>query len=221
MINKEYLKNRQFVLLKLFLINILWLNYGLAQDTIIADRPGIGSGAYVLKSYLIQLESGIEFSKSPNVEQYNLGQLLLRYGIPLFEIQAALNSYIIQNTPGQNTNGLQDFALGIKAPLVSAFDGLLITSLLAKVNLPVGESFLTSDEFFPSFITFTNSFAVNSAWGIYFGYAGFYSSANETHIIEAGTTLIQENNVQYDINSGFDLEKENYFIGIGVAVRFK
>ena len=141
---------RKTCIVYFILMSVLLLNKSFAQNTIIADRPGIGIGSHVLASGIFQIESGLEFSKSPKIKQYKLGQILLRYGINLFEMQASLNSFVIQNISGEKNNGLQDLAFALKVPLTSGTKFTL--SLLPKLNLPLGANFLTSNEYIPSVI---------------------------------------------------------------------
>jgi len=56
--------------------------------------------------------------------------------------------------------------------------------------------------------------------GLYFGYAGFYTSVDSRHFIEAGLTLLTAPGFQLDLNSGLELEDGDAFIGIGAAKRF-
>jgi len=56
--------------------------------------------------------------------------------------------------------------------------------------------------------------------GLYVGYAGFYTSADSRHFIEAGLTLLTAPGFQLDLNSGLELEDGDAFSGIGAAKRF-
>ena len=60
----------------------------------------------------------------------------------------------------------------------------------------------------------------NSEVGLYAGYAGVYSDAGDQQFIEAGLTKLVEPFMQLDINSGYDLQNSEVFIGGGVALRF-
>jgi len=71
--------------------------------------------------------------------------------------------------------------------------------------------------------TLTPSFTVPSQQnvGIYAGYAGIYSSGTNQQYIEGGVTLTVNDGAQIDINSGYELESETFFIGVGFAQGFK
>ncbi len=132
-----------------------------AQESIASDRPGIGSGAYVLDRGTLQVEAGAEYASVGTVDQYSLGQLLIRVGIPAIELRAALNSYV--SLSGAGIDGLQDIGLGLKGRLLRSADGRLAVSGLAAVSLPTGSDLLTSDEVIPS-ATLLADWAVSGQW---------------------------------------------------------
>ncbi|MDR8394328.1 transporter [Aliifodinibius sp. S!AR15-10] len=70
-------------------------------------------------------------------------------------------------------------------------------------------------------ITFTPGFAIpETNYGGYFGYAGFLKEQNSEHFVEAGLTRMVDHALQLDINTGYDLNNGNSFVGLGLAVRF-
>jgi hypothetical protein len=56
--------------------------------------------------------------------------------------------------------------------------------------------------------------------GTYFGYAGFYASSGDLHFLEGGMTFLATRDVQLDLNAGFEIESEDYFIGGGISTRW-
>lgn len=118
------------------------------------DRPGIGNGSFITPEGMLGLEAGFQFSKTEFNEQYDIGQLVLRYGLSeKLELRALLNSYTSVDTEllGGSTSysGFQDIGIGLKYNLVSG-DGKPSVSALAEFSLPVGSDEFTSDETVPS-----------------------------------------------------------------------
>lgn len=56
--------------------------------------------------------------------------------------------------------------------------------------------------------------------GFFFGYSGVFSEAGDQQFIEAGVTHHLESYLQLDINSGYDVENEELFVGGGLALKF-
>ncbi len=56
--------------------------------------------------------------------------------------------------------------------------------------------------------------------GTYAGYAGFFASGRDRHVVEAGLTVGATADLQLDVNGGLDMESGNYFVGIGFARRW-
>lgn len=56
--------------------------------------------------------------------------------------------------------------------------------------------------------------------GVYFGYAGFFSSGGDQHFLEGGITLFPTADIQLDINGGVELDTRDSFIGLGLATRW-
>lgn len=118
------------------------------------DRPGIGNGSFITPKGMLGLEAGVQFSNTDFNEQYDVGQLVLRYGVSeKLEFRALLGSYTTVNQEllgGSNSfSGFQDMGLGFKYNLISN-DGRSNLSALAELTLPVGSEEFTSDETIPS-----------------------------------------------------------------------
>ncbi len=64
------------------------------------------------------------------------------------------------------------------------------------------------------------SLAGSASIGLYAGYAGFFASAQTSHLVEAGLTIGAAPNTQVDLNLGFDVDTGDYFLGLGFARRW-
>jgi hypothetical protein len=135
------------------------------QETIIADRPGIGSGSFVVGGGTLQLEGGAEFAHS-DADQYNLGQLLVRFGLPWFELGAQFNSFVVERSAEDgNDEGFQDIGLRIKGRLWSPEDVALTVSLMGTLNFPTGSTLLTEDEVVPT-VTLLGDYTITDRWAL-------------------------------------------------------
>lgn len=54
----------------------------------------------------------------------------------------------------------------------------------------------------------------------YVGYAGFYASGADRHLIETGLTTTVTPDLQLDLNAGVETGSGNHYIGVGVAHRW-
>ncbi|MCZ6916274.1 MAG: transporter [Gemmatimonadetes bacterium] len=144
------------IMLRRFVIIPLCLTFGIglasaeAQETIASDRPGIGSGSHVLSAGTVQLEVGVAFTSAGLFDSYGLGQTLLRFGLPGLEVQALLNSVVVQRGPGGDAEGVEDLGIGVKARLLEQPDDGLAVSALAAITAPTGAAFVSNDEWVPS-----------------------------------------------------------------------
>ena len=55
---------------------------------------------------------------------------------------------------------------------------------------------------------------------IFAGYAGVFSDIGEQQFVEAGITHHLESYLQLDVNTGYDVANEEFFVGGGIALRF-
>lgn len=153
---------------------VLTCNYTFAQENYTADRPGIGNGSYVVETGVFGLETGIQLSTGNAVNQFDIGQMLLRFGvIENFELRALLNSYSTQyfdQTDAVNS-GFQDLGLAAKYKLFESEEGKTRISAIGKVSLPVGASSFTNDEIVPTlFGVLDQSVAENISFSSNLGY---------------------------------------------------
>ena len=223
-----------------------------AQPAIVSDRPGLGTGAFVLEAGTVQLEAGAELAIDDE-RRFSAGQIVVRWGLPFGELQALVNSFVVSRSPEEVARGFEDLGLGTKIPLLAREDSLHI-SMLASLSLPSGSGFLTSDKAVPAASLLVDR-AVSEHWnvattvgytagpdaqqdalsvtltpgvtvpgplnlGAFVGYAGFFASGPDRHVVEAGLTFGASSDLQLDANGGIDVDTGDYFVGVGFARRW-
>ncbi len=156
---------RRFTIISLYLTIGIAVAAAEAQETIATDRPGIGSGSYVLDAGTVQLEAGAAFASTGPVDSYVLGQTLLRFGLPGLEVQALLNSLVVQRGPGGDAEGVEDIGVGVKTRLLEQPDGGLAVSVLAAITAPTGAASVSNDEWVPS-ATLLADLSLTDRWGM-------------------------------------------------------
>ena len=226
-----------------------------SQVTIASDRPGIGSGSFVLGRGTLHLETGAEYGRSGDADVVSVGQVLLRLGLGRsLEIQGLANSLVLERGSGSDQEGLQDMGIGAKVGIVSEGAGGLSVSVLSTLSFPSGADAFSSGETIPGLtlladLPLSQSVGLStnlgySAWladaedevsvivtsslsipgtdglGAYGGYAGFYSDAGDRHYAEGGLTWISGADLQFDLNTGVDVESGDFFLGFGLATRW-
>ena len=134
-----------------------------AQPAIASDRPGLGTGAFVLEAGTVQLEAGAELAIDDE-RRFSAGQMVVRWGLPFGELQALVNSFVVSRSPEEAARGFEDLGLGTKIPLVAREDSLHI-SMLASLSLPTGSGFLTTDEAVPAAALLVDR-AVSEHWSV-------------------------------------------------------
>ena len=120
-----------------------------AQDPITPDRPGIGSGSTVLAPGIVHLEGGVSQSSAGGLDQYAIGELLLRLGVSGVELELFLNSFVVQRgeeLPVLDETGFQDIGLGIKIPVARDLGDRMDLSLQGVLTVPTGSDTFTNDE---------------------------------------------------------------------------
>ena len=122
-----------------------------AQETIASDRPGIGSGSFVLHPGTLQMEAGVGFSESGSVTRFSLGQLLLRVGaLERLEVQGQFNSLVFDRGGETDRGGVQDLGLGAKLRLIRDGPGGMSLSFQGALSFPTGSRFTSSKEVIPT-----------------------------------------------------------------------
>jgi hypothetical protein len=221
-----------------------------AVETILPDRPGLGDAAHVLGLGVTQLEVGLEVSFGPGANLITLGQSLIRYGMNGFEIRVLPGSVVISDenqgavdpavglkVPLVRGNGPQVSAvLATTLPIGSEFFSAHSTTGAATL---IGEFALTStlglslnagysfpfEEFDDGSIAVivTPGVSISGVQGLsaYAGYAGFLMEGEDTHFIEAGLALASNADTQLDLNWGMQIDSRGWFLGAGVAHRWR
>ena len=218
---------------------------------IAADRPGAGTGSHVLAGGIFQAEGGLEYAESAVADRYSFGQILLRYGLPAVEVRAGLNSFVVQRggaeeegfedvTAGVKVPVIREFSFqgsllaGVTLPTgarpFTADDPVFETSALADWS-PSGPTSLSLNVGYASSfdgggvvsVSATPSLSVPGAegLGLYAGYAGTFSDGADRNLAEAGLTYLVGSETQVDLNGGFELGSDDFFLGVGLARRFR
>lgn len=170
------------------ILSLFFLTSAVQAQSYSPDRPGIGNGSSITPKNVFGVEAGLQFTYSEFVDRFDLGQVLLRYGISeRLEFRAFLNSYTTVKEDyviTQKYSGFSDMALGAKYNLVFGGEGIPNVSTLVEVSLPVGSDAysdelivnpntaqtdgsdpFTSDEIVPV-VTLLVDHAFSNVWGI-------------------------------------------------------
>lgn len=142
---------KKVLLIALF---IFYVNNFVQAQSYYPDRPGIGNGSFITAENVIGVEAGIQFSHTPFIDQIDIGQILLRYGLmPKLEIRTTLNSYSIQkralNGGSDRRSGNQDIGVGLKYNIFQQEAGSGNVSVLGSFSIPTGQDGFSNNEFVP------------------------------------------------------------------------
>ena len=66
----------------------------------------------------------------------------------------------------------------------------------------------------------TPAISLGRGFGAYAGWAGFFSEGPDTSFGEAGLTYLADRDVQLDVNGGWNLDRDEWFLGAGLALRW-
>lgn len=150
-------------------------------------------------------------------------------GIPDPGLGVKFNLY---NKPQSNfrLSGLGSLSIPIGSELYTNDEWVPTTTLLAEYSLSKFSSVTTNVGYtfevgpLPDAwrISVTPSFTLLQypKTGFYAGYAGVFSDAGDQQYIEAGITHHLESYLQLDVNTGYDVQNKEFFVGAGVAVKF-
>lgn len=64
----------------------------------------------------------------------------------------------------------------------------------------------------------TPAVSLGLGWGVYAGWAGFFSDTGDTHFGEGGVTYLASDHLQLDVNGGWNVDTDDWFLGAGFAV---
>jgi len=220
-----------------------------AQETIASDRPGIGSASVVLDPGVLQAELGAAWLGGEGPGAVALGQLFVRYGVGRFELELLGNSWVKVREGGpdgfedpglgakvrlaQGIGGRADVSLQglLTAPagsdaftadewlpaLVALADVGLGTSGSMGVNL--GYRFGRGPVDGALFASVTPGLSLANDLGAYAGWAGSFAESGDTNWIEGGLAFVASPDLQLDLNAATSPDTDQWFVGVGVAVR--
>lgn len=66
----------------------------------------------------------------------------------------------------------------------------------------------------------TPAVALGERLGAYAGWAGEFIGGRDIHFAEGGFTWLANANVQLDINAGWNVDRDDWFVGVGFATRW-
>jgi len=228
----------------------------IAQDPgpINTERPSFSSSPLVLATGLWQIEAGYQLTRnggSDSLKEQTLPNALLRFGFyQNLELQLNGVGFKQTRTGGVETDGFQDFSLGIKWQ-INGSDAVVPIGIIASVSLPVGSSEFTSDDYDPSIGVFWShsgsldwfgavtanksggQYSYDNAVGISFSlkettgaFVEFHTSMPEgsgpSHNLNGGITWLLADELQVDIHgaAGLNGRASDYSLGTGIAFRF-
>jgi hypothetical protein len=219
------------------------------QETIASDRPGIGSASVVVAPGVAQAEFGAAVVGAGGSEALALGQLFVRYGLAGVEAELLVNSYrvglddaadgfedvavgakvpIARGVGGRADLSLQGLvtlptgAAGVGgdavAPTVVALAdiGLAAGSALSVNVAGTRGSGAVPDQILA---TVTPSLALSDRSSGYAGWAATFSEGADVHWLEGGVAFFASPDVQLDVNGAASLDTDQWFVGVGMAVR--
>lgn len=132
------------------------LSHGNEAEPIEADRPGFSEGAGVVEPGRFQTEAGYGYERAGDERAHEVGQLLLRAGIPSglpigTEIRLDAGSYNSRTASGATVSGRGDMAAGIKAHVARGAIGSLRpdVGVVLQTTLPTGHGELGSHGYDP------------------------------------------------------------------------
>ena len=167
--------------LLLFLISGALVAESHAQEVIVADRPGLGTGSSVVGGNILQFEMGAESASLGNTKQYSFGQLLLRLGLSdRVEIRGLGNSLVVSRGDGPDREGIEDLTLGVKLNFLSNDSRNATISFLGEMAFPSGDEGFTQGETVPTAALLSDiSLSESVGLGANLGVTGFAADVEE------------------------------------------
>jgi hypothetical protein len=222
-----------------------------ASSTISSDRPGLGDGAYVLVPGEWQVEVGgtVESGASDSyllgssLMRMGLPSLELRLYLPnlvsfyqdeplrLGDLGFGAKVPLALGAGWRwSAEGVVTLPTGARA--LSAGDPGVSASMLAETDLGdgvvlalnAGYGFITSDAGAGTVsLLATPTFPIPGHEGLsaYAGYAAYLTSGDDAHYLEAGLARLDGADRQWDANAGWDPDGHAWFVGVGVAQRWR
>ena len=102
--------------------------------------------------------------------------------------------------------------------LNALFDVSLTDAAGLSINLGVEEGVGGSDAVVSAVVT--PGVSLRGGFGAYGGWAGYFVEDGDVNYGEAGLTYLAGDDVQLDLNGGWGLDSDEWFLGAGIAVRW-
>ena len=117
---------------------------------LVTDRPDFTESAVTVPRGGVQLESGYTFTRSDDVDDHTLGEVLLRIGLAdRLEARLGLGSHAWVTAEGNDPSGFEDPSLGLKAVLAREETAGVAVAVLAATSLPIGDGDIGEDDWQP------------------------------------------------------------------------
>lgn len=106
------------------------------DEPLVTDRPDFTESAVAVEPGRVQLEAGATFARTGEVDEWSVGEVLLRVGlVERIELRLGAGSLVDVDAPGGGESGWADPSVGVKLELpVRPGDGE--TALLLTAGLP-------------------------------------------------------------------------------------
>ncbi|MDE0838584.1 MAG: transporter [Kiritimatiellae bacterium] len=138
-----------------FCVILIMAGTSLAFD---ADRPKATASSSVVGYGVLEAGAGISYCEKEvngqDFHEFGMFDTLVRYGLTeTVEVRLGWDGYISRERSGANTDkGVGDATLGTKIFVHEESRSFGEASIIAQVNLPLGDDEFTSDEFDPSLL---------------------------------------------------------------------
>ncbi|NIP57368.1 MAG: hypothetical protein GWM92_04185, partial [Gemmatimonadetes bacterium] len=178
--------------------------------------------------------------------RYGVGGVELRGGLNSFtflrngvddegleDFSLGLKTRLGRSSDGvMRVSALVESSLPTGSDAFTADEALLTLALLAdwtfeggaglSVNGGYTSPFETlADETWSVSVTPSYSFASVEGLGIYGGWAGTFPPGESVHVLEGGLAYLTGADTQLDLNGGWDPESGDFFVGVGIARRWR
>lgn len=155
-----------------------------------------------------------------------------------------------KTVPEADTEGFQDVGVGVKVPVlrggqgpalslqgivtapsgaagftadawVSAVNALADIPLGGRAGIGVNLGWQGGDGVTDATsVIATPALSLGGGFGVFAGWAGSFSSDGDAHFAEGGLTYLPTPDIQLDLNGGRDVERGDWFLGVGLATRW-
>ena len=228
--------------LRAFAFIMLWsaalINGPALAQTVDTNRPGFSFSPNTIADGQWQLETGIAYTRfGSSTSSVALPLAEFRFGLSNnMEMFVASVGWTEFRTPGGDNSGLADMSVGTKIKISDAADTAQM-ALLFQLNVPVGDSELSSDRFDPSlafvwthngsfplagtvkFSDFESGFQLDNGLKLPFSLGSSQSAFVEwevnipedggsAHWLNGGYQWLNTSRMQFDVNAGLGLNDE-------------